>query len=609
LLYWRKPDDGMALFVSFYMLAYGIVLAGPLQEVERLWRGTEDMAIAAQVILWTAPTTLLLLLFPSGRFVPRWTRWLLPVLILEALASLALWPRLGSPESFDLFLVAVLLVAYVGLYVVGVCAQIYRYRHVSGPIERRQAKWAVFGLVGHIGWFLTHHILLGVVLVMQGIPSGEPFPWWAPVSGAVYAVSLNILPVSLGIALLRHRLWDIDIFINRALVYGALTALVIATYGLVVGSFGALFQSSDNLLVALLATGLAAILFQPLRERLQRGVNRLMYGERDDPYTVLSRLGQRLEATLAPGAGLPAIVETVAQALKLPFVAIALEKGEEFETVSSVGLSVNAPFILPLTYQGETIGQLICAPRTPGEEFSPADRRLLENIARQAGAVSHAVRLADDLQRSRVRLVTAREEERRRLRRDLHDGLGPQLASLILKLDAARNLLPHDPDATATLLGELKTQTQGAIADIRRLVYNLRPPPLDELGLVAALREHATIHGTPDGLRVSVEAPERLPPLPAAVEVAAYRIALEALTNVARHADAETCMIRFTLNGALQLEIIDDGRGVPQGVHAGVGLTSMRERAAELGGACEIGPAPNGGTRILARLPLLPAEE
>jgi signal transduction histidine kinase len=440
--------------------------------------------------------------------------------------------------------------------------------------------------------------------VLPGLVLGVPL-----VSTNALGLIGLIIPVAIAVAILRYRLFDIDLVLNRTLVYGVLTVGVIGLYVLVVGLFGALFQSSGNLLVALLATGLAAILFQPVRERLQRGVNRLMYGERDDPYTVLSRLGQRLETTLAPGAGLPAIVETVAQALKLPFVAIALIKDEEFETVSSFGLPVDNSLILPLTYQGETIGQLICAPRAPGEEFSPADRRLLESIARQAGAVAHAVRLADDLQRSRVRLVTAREEERRRLRRDLHDGLGPQLASLILKADAARNLLPHDPDAAAALLVELKTQTQGAIADIRRLVYNLRPPPLDELGLVAALREHAAIHGTSDGLRVSIEAPETLPPLPAAVEVAAYRIALEALTNVARHAGAQTCAIRFILDGALQLEIVDDGRGVSPGVHAGVGWTSMRERAAELGGACEIGPAPNGGTRILARLPLPHAEE
>lgn len=606
VLYRRKQDDTMALFVSFYMLAYGIVLSGPLEVLEALWHDTPVVVMTAQAIFWSAPTVLLLFLFPSGRFVPRWTRWLLPVSILAALLCLPLWAYPSVPESLAPLLQDVVLVVFVGLYVAGVYAQIYRYRHVSGPVERRQAKWAVFGLVA---WLMIQVLLTAAWIFWLRIPPDEPLPWWVPGSQVIYSISLNLLPASMGIALLRHRLWDVDLFISRALVYGALTALIIALYGLVVGSFGALFRSSGSLLVGLLATGLAAVLFQPLRERLQRGVNRLMYGERDDPYTVLSRLGQRLEATLAPGAGLPTIVKTVAQALKLPFVAIALKEGEGFRIASSFGLPVDDPFILPLTYQGEVIGQLSCARRDPREEFTSADRRLLEDIARQASTVAHSERLADDLQRSRVRLVTAREEERRRLRRDLHDGLGPQLASLILKSDAARNLMPHDPDAAATLLVELKTQTQTAITDIRRLVYNLRPPPLDELGLVAALREHAAANSTADDLHVSVEAPESLPPLPAAVEVAAYRIALEALTNVARHANARRCVLRITLDHALLLEISDDGTGLPQGYHAGVGLTSMRERAEELGGTCEIGLAPGGGTRVLARLPLPPAEE
>jgi signal transduction histidine kinase len=198
--------------------------------------------------------------------------------------------------------------------------------------------------------------------------------------------------------------------------------------------------------------------------------------------------------------------------------------------------------------------------------------------------------------------VTAREEERRRLRRDLHDGLGPRLAGLILRIETARNLLAHEPLADP-LLTDLQEQTEAAIAEIRRLVYALRPPALDQLGLVSALREQATACSA-QGLRVVVDAPEQLPPLPAAVEVAAYRIALEALTNVVRHAQAHTCCIRLSLADALQLEITDDGRGLPAEVRAGVGLTSMQERAAELGGTWSIERLAEHGTRVLARLPL-----
>jgi signal transduction histidine kinase len=252
---------------------------------------------------------------------------------------------------------------------------------------------------------------------------------------------------------------------------------------------------------------------------------------------------------------------------------------------------------------------LVLSPRARGEDFSPADRRLLDHIAREAGVAAHAVRLTADLQHSRERLVTAREEERRRIRRDLHDGLGPALASLTLKADAARNLLSNDPAAAGALLSDLKTQTQFAIADIRRLVYELRPPALDELGLVAAIHAQAAQYdGHGDGLAISVvTTPPDLPPLPAAVEVAAYRIVSESLTNVVRHAHARHCQVRITCDGGLRLEIADDGVGLGATSHSGVGLQSMRERAAELGGVCLVEPAADhGGTRVLARLPLPP---
>jgi signal transduction histidine kinase len=336
---------------------------------------------------------------------------------------------------------------------------------------------------------------------------------------------------------------------------------------------------------------------------LQRGVNRLMYGERDDPYAVLTRLSQQLKATLAPGAVLPGIAAAVAQTLKLPYVALALTRGAELEIAAVYGRPTGEPVRLPLVYQAETVGQLLVAPRAPGESFTPAERRLLEDIALHAGVAAHAVRLSAELQRSRERLVTAREEERRRLRRDLHDGLGPQLASLTLTLAAARELLRHDIDAADQLLQELSIHTQAAIADIRRVVNDLRPPALDDLGLALAVREQAARYRQA-GLQITVDAPERLPPLPAAVEAAAYRIVQEALTNVVRHAQARACLVRLTLGDVLEVTVHDDGVGLPPGARGGVGLTSMRERAAELGGTWALDSAPGRGVCIRARLPL-----
>lgn len=287
--------------------------------------------------------------------------------------------------------------------------------------------------------------------------------------------------------------------------------MVVAIYVIVVGGLSVVFRESAGLWLALVATGLAALLVQPLRSTLQRRVNRLMYGEKDER-RARSGLRGRLHEAFVPEAA--------------------------------------------------------------------------------------------ELQRARERLVATREEERRRLRRDLHDGLGPALAGAALKVEAAENLLKSDTAAASSLLEDARAEIQDAVADVRRLVYALRPPALDELGLVGALREQAERLGVGEHVRIDVNAPEHLDGLPAAVEVAAYRIALEAMTNAARHADARTCMVRISVNGALELEISDDGHGLPSDYRTGVGIASMHERADELGGTCDIERVDGQGTRVRARLPL-----
>ncbi|MBK8020063.1 MAG: sensor histidine kinase [Chloroflexi bacterium] len=216
-----------------------------------------------------------------------------------------------------------------------------------------------------------------------------------------------------------------------------------------------------------------------------------------------------------------------------------------------------------------------------------------------------AARLTADLQYSREKLVTAREEERRRLSHDLHDGLGPALASLMLQVDAARNLLKNSPSEAEPVLLDIKSQIGDALADIRRLVYELQPPAIGQLGLCAAIEEKARELERASGLRITVEMPATLPTLAAAAEVALYRIALEALTNVVRHAQATSALVRLHCNHVLRLEVIDDGRGLPESLRRGVGLSSMTERAAELGGSCSVQRGENGGTRVTAELPLI----
>lgn len=458
----------------------------------------------------------------------------LAIVIYFAVALLIAWRR--ADDWYALLLSAALIWAATLLpsLLIALLGQLYRYRVVATPIQRQQVKWVLLGMAG---------VLL---FALFGLGFIGNTPWTALLSIALQFVVMILLPIALGFSILRYRLWDIDIVINRTLVFGGLTFLVAAVYVLVVGVLGVLFQAGNNLLISILATGLIAILFNPLRQRLQGSVNRLLYGDRDDPVTVLSRLGKQLEVAATPDAILPTLVDTVAQALKLPYVAVvAKEEGLEGEVIAHHGPPTGQTTSFLLAYQGQSVVELLVAPRSHGESFSPREQELLRDIARRASAAVYAAQLTTRLQHSREQLVLTREEERRRLQRDLHDGLGPQLAGLSLKLDAARNLVQRDPDAADQLLSELKAQTQTAITDIRRLVYDLRPPALDQLGLVSALKEYAASHNGNGRLQITIDAPPLMPPLPAAVEVAAYRIATEAMTNVIRHAAAHHCIVRL----------------------------------------------------------------
>jgi len=386
---------------------------------------------------------------------------------------------------------------------------------------------------------------------------------------------------------------------------------VVLIYILIVGGLGTFFQAQGNLIIALFATGFVAVLFQPLREWLQRKVNKLIYGERDDPIETLSRLGKQMELALPSDQVLPALVKTIAQLLKLPFVGITLKGQRDI----SFGKETGNPVAFPFIFQGETAGVLFASPRNPGESFSSAEIRLLQNLARQAGTAVRNAQLTADLQRSRQTLVTAREEERHRLRRDLHDGIGPTMAGLALKLDAAKDLVTsglesgknEELEEAVQLLDELKSQTQETVQNIRQIVHTLRPPSLDVLGLVPALQAHFGQVATPRSLDIQMTtAPQRFPRLSAAVEVATYHIILEAVTNVINHAQARHCNVFLNFeNNRLKMEIKDDGVGLPTPRNHGIGLDSMRERAEELGGHLELSSS-SGGTLVCVEIPIAP---
>jgi two-component system NarL family sensor kinase len=418
----------------------------------------------------------------------------------------------------------------------------------------------------------------------------------------VGAAVLTLFAFAVAVAILRRGLYEIDLVVSRTVVYGGLTIVLGAAYLAAAVAVG--MVSDSRSLGSVPAAVVIALLFAPVRSRLQRASDRLLFGERDDPYEVISSLGERLDASDLAMV-LPTLAETVAQTLKLPYVAIELERDGGSQLVAERGRLRGEPVVVALTYAGQGVGRLFLGPRTPGERFTVGELRLFEDIARQAAVSAHAVLLTEDLQRSRERLITAREEERRRLHRDLHDGLGPALAGISLQVGSARRLLTRDIVAADGLLAQLADETLVAIADVRRLAYALRPTALDELGLVQALRAQGRRF---PGLEVLVLAPDRIENLPGEIEVAAYRIVTEALTNVSRHAGASCCTITVGVNGHLDLEVRDDGSGLADDWRPGIGLASIRARATELGGSCDVANIDGGGMWVRAQLPLAAAE-
>jgi two-component system NarL family sensor kinase len=547
-----------------------------------------------------------LLLFPDGRLPPgRWRPALWAGLaggVLVALnGALGIGDDLGfqgNPlysdataravgDPFSLGWLLMLLASAAGI------AAIARRRRTATAEERAQLR-------------LLGRGALVVALAFLACSVGSLVAPSALDVGALAALtSLSLLAVLMAVAILRHRLYGLDVYVDRAMV---LTGTTLVLGGLYVGAVvlaSRLLGQDVHLGVALPATALVAVAFRPVRDRLQRSVNRLLHGQRDEPYAAISELGRRLGDALEPAQVLPVIAETIAGALRLPYVAVELTSRPEAPAAEHGTAAAGVALRLALVHAGERVGTLVLGARAHGEPLSVADRLLLEDVARRASAAASAVGLSAEIQRSRERLVTAREEERRRLRGDLHDGLGPTLAGAVLTIDAARRVLATDPAAADALLDRAAASVEGTVADVRRVVYGLRPPALDQLGLLGALRQQAATLGLADPrLSIDVDAPEPLTPLPAAVEVAVFRIAQEALTNVARHAGAERATVTIAVDDALALTIRDDGRGLPEDHLSGVGLTSMRERATELGGTFAITTPAGGGTLLAVRLPL-----
>lgn len=411
--------------------------------------------------------------------------------------------------------------------------------------------------------------------------------------------------------------FTLDALLSTTLLYIVLMSYVGLAYAIIVivlFALGLLTQTAPDIAfsppswVILLSLLLIVPTLLPVHRWLRMHIDLMIYGQHDDPYALISEINAQLQVISSPQMTLPLVAATVARALKLPYVAMTTNISiPPFHCEVGEQGPPNALTMMPLLYLDKPLGTLTVSWRRANEALSELDHELLKDVARQVGIALHVVQLAADLQASRERLVISREEERRRIRNDLHDGLGPTLSALQLQLGAMRNLIRQQPDQAEKVVNELRDDLRQATAEIRQLVYDLRPPLLDELGLVEAIKG---LRVAGSALELEVIAPDPMPKLSAALEVAIYRIASEALHNVVRHSQATHCTVSLARESVeaghamLTLVVRDNGKSLPAAPVAGVGFASMKERAAELGGALSILPGALGGVEVVAHFPL-----
>ena len=556
---------------------------------------------------------LVLTLYPDGRFMPG--GWgvagrigiglaaLLPVALMLAPASavyqgaVPAWvdptvPALPLPDGvWMVLLTAARTLTFAGL-LLPVAAVFARHHRATG-LDRTRLRWLLWAAL----------VCVLVVVVGLLVP-GTAMAYLALVT----AVAVTAASVTIGIV--RPTVVDIDALVAGTLVSAAVGAIVITLDLAIIAAGNELLGDQlDERGVTVVVLIVAVVLYGPLRHGLGRWVRRLLVGRRADRYTVVSTLAERLESSGRVDEQLPALAGAVAEAFKVPYVGVEIVQSGGGTLMAEDG---TAPADrsdlaeLPITYQGDRIGRLLLPAHGFRSLMSRRDQELLLDVVRQAAIAVRSATLARELQLARERLVLAREEDRRRIRRDLHDGLGPALGGVALRLDAAGNAVEADPDRARHLIRQSRQDVTDALADVRRLVHGLRPPALDDFGLVAAL-DHQ-VEAASAALDVDLEVhpgTAELGVLPAAVEVAAYRIVSEALTNVVRHATATSCRVILTVaDGGLRIEVTDDGRGIAADAVAGVGLRSLRERAEELGGHCDVRCPPAGGTVVQAWIPI-----
>ncbi len=586
-----------------------------------------DIAATVSAVSW-APTlglvgTYLILLFPDGHLPSRRWRfvgWFSGFAILYVYLLITMMPgRLGSTGQPDVEnplgvpllgeLQAVLLPTIVVLpaaFLMCAAGLVRRFRRSTG-LERQQLKWLTAAAA------TVAALYFGVMVSGVLAETSQGDPTWLGVLQTVAVTSFVLIPVAVGVAILKHGLYEIDVVINKALVLGCLASFITAVYvGIVVG-VGRLAGGGDrpNLALSIAATAVVAVAFQPVRERVQRWANRLVYGERATPYEVLSDFADRMGGTYDTADLLPTLARTVAQGVGAERVDVWLATGLGLvresswpagpaESLGPVGTidGLAGDRVVQVRHRGELLGAFSVT-KPVGEQLTPAENKLLDDVAAQAGLVLRNVRLIEDLRSSRQRLVTTADEERRRLERNLHDGAQQSLVSVALMINTARARLGTSSQELGPALEQAAAQLRAAIDELRELARGIHPAILTERGLGPALRSVA--ERSPVAVSIDYRLDQRPPP---AVEATVYFLVSEALTNVAKYAHATQAAVTVAgERGALRVEIADDGIGGADDTR-GSGLRGLADRVAAVDGDLTVHSPPGAGTSLTATIPL-----
>lgn len=521
---------------------------------------------------------LAMLLFPDGRLPsPRW-RPLAWVIVLSGAYQLGTGVLSDTPEPLGGNPLAQSILS-VGLAVPPLVSD------VAGAVNAVMSLGVVASLVGRYrrGTEQIRSQLQWIVLAVLAMLVLNTQRWLTGDGPVLLLLSFTLVPIAVAIAIVRHRLLDIRLVLSRTLLYGLTIAVVVAAYAGGVAVVSLLVPAAERGLSVVVAI-VAAIAFTPVRIGLQRVIDRAFYGNRSDPAVSAATVAERLRLD---GSDLAGVLDQARSALRVPYLAV-LRDGTAIAASGAPGDVVD----LPLRSGGELVETLRVGLRRGDRTLHAADRRALDLIGLPLA-------LTLQVQGARAATVEARERERVRLQRELHDGLGPSLTSIAFRADAASNLLRTDPEHAAQLLTEIRGGLRDALVDVRRVVYGLRPVELDMLGLVEVLRRHAAGQ---DGREIVVHADDGLPDLSPAVELAAYRMVVEAITNVLRHSDATRCDVTLVGADSLTITVADNGTP-PADWLAGVGLRSIVDRAEELGGRASAGPGRDGWL-VQARFPL-----